>query len=167
MTLLLELVSSDWVGAQLVSGVPAEKPSCGAAQRPRDEPPGQLFDTILDPIRRSWPGRLHRVVGRPRKVDGIAGRCACGKCLLSSAEDKYDDSEKKHTQHYQGTRSRARGDAVGHAVFLGRLAGDKRQELSPIKVGSEHSLGDGDEDAGLGTEYQHILVQPITAETGP
>jgi len=37
----------------------------GAAQRPRDEPPGQLLDPILDPICRSWPGRLQRVVRQP------------------------------------------------------------------------------------------------------
>src|SRR4030065_2502808 len=38
-----------------------------AAQRPRDEPPGQLLEPILDPICRSWPGRLHRVVRQPQE----------------------------------------------------------------------------------------------------
>src|SRR4030065_519873 len=35
-----------------------------AAERPRDEPPGRLFDSISNAFRRSWPGRLHRVVRR-------------------------------------------------------------------------------------------------------
>ncbi len=45
------------------------------AKHPVGEPPGQLFDTSTDPIRRSWPGRseipeaerrgLHRVVSPP------------------------------------------------------------------------------------------------------
>jgi len=28
--------------------------------------PDQILEPILDPFRRSWPGRLHRVVGRHR-----------------------------------------------------------------------------------------------------
>jgi len=32
-----------------------------AAQRPRDELPGQLLEPILDPFCRSWPGRLQQV----------------------------------------------------------------------------------------------------------
>ena len=36
-----------------------------AAQRPRDEPPGQRLDGTPKALRRSWPARLHRVVRRP------------------------------------------------------------------------------------------------------
>src|SRR4030067_57831 len=43
-----------------------------AAQRPRDEPPGQLSERITNPIRRSWPGRLHRVV---RPLASWRARC--------------------------------------------------------------------------------------------
>ena len=42
-----------------------------AAQRPRDEPPGQRLEPILDPSCRSWPGRLHRVVRRRALVVGL------------------------------------------------------------------------------------------------
>ena len=35
------------------------------AKHPVGEPPGQLLKPILDSIRRSWPGRLHRVVRQP------------------------------------------------------------------------------------------------------
>src|SRR3990170_8699467 len=38
------------------------------AERPRDEPPGQRLDSILNSFCRSWPGRLHRVV-RHRRGD--------------------------------------------------------------------------------------------------
>jgi hypothetical protein len=39
------------------------------AKHPVGEPPGQLFDTTSNPIRRSWPGRIHRVV-RPHASSG-------------------------------------------------------------------------------------------------
>ena len=41
------------------------------AQRPRDEPPGQLFDTSMNPIRRNWPGRLQRVVRPLAKAGAV------------------------------------------------------------------------------------------------
>ena len=53
------------------------------AERPGDEPPGQLLELILDPIRRSWPGRLHRVV-RQRPI-----RLLLSELLLDPLSDEY------------------------------------------------------------------------------
>ena len=49
-----------------------------AAERPRDEPPGQLLDNSLNPFFRSWPGRLHRVVRRTVLLVTPAGSNSLG-----------------------------------------------------------------------------------------
>jgi hypothetical protein len=45
-----------------------------AAEQPGDEPLGQLFDRSSNPIRRNWPGRLHRVVRRRARCGAISLR---------------------------------------------------------------------------------------------
>src|SRR3990172_6720632 len=53
-----------------------------AAERPRDEPPGQRLERILDPIRGSWPGRLHRVVRRSGELSlELRGAVSALGCL--------------------------------------------------------------------------------------